>query len=178
MKVMMYQRGLHLVILAVLLMVFVSCGEKPADIESRNKEIVSEAFAAIDRQDFESLDKYFVKDYRRYCQASPEAKVESLDDMIGFLKEWYDAFPDASMKTHMMVAEGDLVAVYITFAGTHQAPMGEISATGKRMESETFGFHRLKDGKIVETWVTWDNIAILKQLGLFPEPETVEEQEG
>jgi steroid delta-isomerase-like uncharacterized protein len=167
---MIYQRGLHSVILAVLLVIIVSCGENPADIESRNKEVVSEAFAAIDRQDFESLDKYFAQDYHRYCQASPEAKVESLDDMIGFLKEWYDAFPDASVETHMMAAEDDLVAVYITFAGTHQAPMGEIPATGKRMESETFGFHRLKDNKIVETWVTWDNVAILKQLGLFPPP--------
>ena len=156
-------------VLAVGLLAIAGCEECDNQAE-QNKSIVTEAFAAIDRQDFESLDKYFAQDYRRYCQASPEAKVESLDDMIGFLKEWYDAFPDASVETHMMAAEGDLVAVYITFAGTHQAPMGDIPATGKRMESETFGFHRLKDGKIVETWVTWDNVAILKQLGLFPPP--------
>jgi len=158
-------------ILAVLFIIGALSGcNSAADMETRNKAIVAQAFEAIDNQDYESLDQYFAKDYHRYCQASPEAKVESLDDMVGFLKEWYDAFPDASVKTHMMAAEGDLVAVYITFAGTQEAPMGDIPATGKRMESETFGFHRLKDGKIVETWVTWDNVAILKQLGLFPPP--------
>jgi len=141
-----------------------------ADMETKNKAIVTQAFDAIDRHDYEALNQYFAQDYHRYCQASPEAKVESLNDMVGFLKDWYNAFPDASVETHMMAAEGDLVAVYITFAGTHQAPMGDIPATGKRMESETFGFHRLKDGKIVETWVTWDNVSILKQLGLFPLP--------
>jgi steroid delta-isomerase-like uncharacterized protein len=159
------------VIACILLVssVFQGCSSTK-DLENRNKAVVREAFAAIERQDFESLDQYFAQDYHRYCQASPEARVESLDDMIGFLKEWYDAFPDASVETHMMAAEDDLVAVYITFAGTHQAPIGDIPATGKRMESETFGFHRLKDGKIVETWVTWDNVAILEQLGLFPPP--------
>jgi len=153
----------------LILSTLLSCNSE-ADMETRNKAIVMQAFDAINNQDYEALSLYFAQDYRRYCQASPEAKVESLDDMVGFLKEWYQAFPDATVETHMMIAEGDMVAVYITFAGTHEDPMGDIPATGKRMESETFGFHRLKDGKIVETWVTWDNVAILKQLGLFPPP--------
>ena len=160
-------------ILAALLMlsILLSCNSE-AEKATRNKAIVTQAFDAINNQDYEALSQYFAQDYRRYCQASPEAKVESLDDMVGFLKEWYQAFPDATVETHMMAADGDLVAVYITFAGTHEAPLGDIPATGKRMESETFGFHRLKDGRIVETWVTWDNVAILKQLGLFPPPGT------
>jgi len=170
--------GLVFLLVALFILGALSGCNSAADMETRNKAIVTRAFEAIDRQDFESLDKYFAQDYRRYSQASPEAKVESLDDMVGFLKEWYGAFPDASVETHMMAAEGDLVAVYITFAGTHEAPMGDIPATGKRMESETFGFHRLKDGKIVETWVTWDNVAILKQLGLFPPPAPDLNSEG
>jgi len=162
--------GLVIILAALFILgALVGCNSE-ADMESRNKAIVAQAFDAINRQDYEALGQYFAQDYNRDCQASPEAKVESLDDMVGFLKEWYLAFPDATVETHMMAAEGDLVAAYITFAGTHEAPMGDIPPTGKRMESETFGFHRLKDGKIVETWVTWDNVAILKQLGLFPPP--------
>lgn len=169
--------GLVFLLVALFMLGTLSGCNSAADMETRNKTIVTEAFDAIDRQDYEVLSQYFAQDYHRYCQASPEAKVESLDDMVGFLKEWYQAFPDATVETHMMVAEGDLVAVYITFAGTHEAPMGDIPATGKRMESETFGFHRLKDGKIAETWVTWDNVAILKQLGLFPPPAPEQTQE-
>ncbi len=162
-------KSLSILIFIFCVLMIAGCnGEK--DLIEKNKLVVTQAFEAINNQDYESLGQYFTQDYRRYCQASPDAKVESLDDMIGFLKEWYDAFPDATVETHMMAAEGDLVAVYITFAGTHTAPMGDIPATGKRMESETFGFHRLKDGKIVETWVTWDNLAIFNQLGLFPPP--------
>ena len=166
-----------LIVVMLLLTVAAGCSQETRTA-LKNKAIVTQAFDAINNQDYEALSQYFAQDYRRYCQASPEAKVESLDDMVGFLKEWYQAFPDATVETHMMAAEGDLVAVYITFAGTHEAPMGDIPATGKRMESETFGFHRLKDGKIVETWVTWDNIAILKQLGLFPPPASNQDSEG
>jgi steroid delta-isomerase-like uncharacterized protein len=157
--------------ITVLLMIgtFPGC-DRTAEIENQNKAIVKEASEAIDRQDFESLSKYFAQDYHRYCQATPEVRVESLDDMVALIKKWYEAFPDASMEIHMMAAEDDMVAIYVTFAGTHTAPMGDIPATGKRLESETFAFHRLKDGKIVESWVTWDNVAVLKQLGLFPQP--------
>ena len=164
----MKKTGSVCTLIALFIMSILLGCNRTADIENRNKSIVKQANEAIQRQDYETLNQYFVEDYHRYCQASPEAKVESLDDMVGFLKEWYKAFPDASIETHMIAADGDLVAVYLTFAGTHQATMGDIPATGKRMESETFGFHRLKDGKIIETWVTWDNVAILKQLGLFP----------
>jgi len=165
------------ILIGLLIVGALSGCNSTADMESRNKAIVTQAFDAINRQDYDALDQYFAQDYHRYCQASPEAKVECLDDMVGFLKEWYQAFPDATVEIHMMAADGDLVAVYITFAGTHQTPMGDIPATGKRMESETFGFHRLKDGKIVETWVTWDNVAILEQLGLFPLPEADQDSE-
>jgi len=166
---MLNRRLVTLLVALIVVTSMLGCNNE-AEQEARNKDVVIQAFDAISNQGYEALSQYFAQDYRRYCQASPEAKVESLGDMIVFLKEWYQAFPDATVETHMIAAEGDLVAVYITFAGTHEAPMGDIPATGKRMESETFGFHRLKDGKIVETWVTWDNVAILKQLGLFPPP--------
>jgi predicted ester cyclase len=42
--------------------------------------------------------------------------------------------------------------------------------TGKAIDSKTAGFHRFENGKIVESWVTWDNLAMLGQMGLFPPP--------
>ena len=43
--------------------------------------------------------------------------------------------------------------------------------------SEFAGYHRFEDGKIVETWVTWDNLATLDQLDLLP-PAAVEDDSG
>lgn len=49
--------------------------------------------------------------------------------------------------------------------------MGPFPATGNEMEISFAGIHRIEDGKIAETWVTWDNLTALTQLGLWPPPE-------
>lgn len=69
-----------------------------------------------------------------------------------------------------MIAEGDLVAFYATYTGTQTGQMGPFPPTGKEMSVDCFGYHRIENGKIAETWVTWDNLAGLTQLGLFPPP--------
>jgi steroid delta-isomerase-like uncharacterized protein len=132
----------------------------------------------MNNYEFDQLDQFFAPDFKRHCQATPDIQINSLDEMIAFAKVWYEAFPDAYMKTHLMAADSDLVAVWVTFEGTHQAPMGPYPATGKRMESETFGFFRLENGKIAESWVTWDNLAMFNQLGLTPPAPAGKPQTG
>ena len=70
----------------------------------------------------------------------------------------------------MLIAEGDKVAAYATFAGTLTGPMGEFPATGKSVESKFLSFFRIEGGRIAEIWVEWDNVAFLSQMGLFPPP--------
>jgi steroid delta-isomerase-like uncharacterized protein len=138
------------------------------DIATKNKAIVQQAFDALNNHEYDDLDKYMAQDYVRHCQATPEAKVESLDDFKALLSEWDQQFPDAEVRLDLIAAEGDLVAFYGPYSGTHTGQMGAFPATGKKMAAQCAGFHRLEEGKIVETWVTWDNVAVLSQLGLFP----------
>jgi predicted ester cyclase len=48
--------------------------------------------------------------------------------------------------------------------------MGGFPATGKTFTLVNIIMQRLEDGKVVETWVSWDNVAFLSQLGLMPGP--------
>ena len=163
---------LFLILAALFSLSMISgCNDCQADLEAKNKEIVRLSAEAIMNEDYEALDQYMAADYVRHCQATPDAKVESLEEFINLMKFWNEALSEAGMEMHLMAAEGDLVAFYATFYGMNTGPMGDTPPTGKRMDSETFGFHRLKDRKIVETWVTWDNMAIMQQLGLIPPPE-------
>jgi len=34
---------------------------------------------------------------------------------------------------------------------------------------------RIEDGKVAETWISWDNVTMLMQLGYFP-PQAQEKQ--
>lgn len=173
-------RNQTLAIISLMGLVALLLGCSNCDVvEQENKTVVMQALDAINNHEYDKLDQFIAQDYRRHCQATPDVKVETLDEFIGMVEYWMQACPDGKQGIDMLITEGDLVAFYGVFSGTQTGSMGNIPPTGKRIDSDTFGFHRLENGKIVETWVTWDNLAILTQLGLYPPPgvETKEEQE-
>jgi steroid delta-isomerase-like uncharacterized protein len=169
-EVKMKKRSVIFATILIFIVSSLSCGPGVDEQAAKNKAIVMQAFDALNNHDYEKLDELIAENYVRHSQATPDIKVESLDDFKALVGDWSQAFPDAKMEIHLVVAEGDLVAFYMTYTGTHTGQMGPFPATGNVMNSETTGFHRLEEGKIVETWVTWDNVAILNQLGLFPSP--------
>ena len=163
---------IHVMLMVIIMFAVasLSCSPGADEIAAKNKIVVQRAFDALNNHEYDDLDKYFAQDYVRHCQATPDVKVESLDDFKALISEWDQQFPDAQLGVDLIVAEGDLVAFYGPYSGTHTGQMGAFPATGKQMIAECAGFHRLEEGKIVETWVTWDNVAVLSQLGLFPLP--------
>ena len=76
--------------------------------------------------------------------------------------------PDQTVEWIHCFGKGDLVAIWGVYRGTQQGAMGPFPPTGKRFELDFGGIHRMVDGKIAETWVTWDNLWSLTQLGHFP----------
>jgi predicted ester cyclase len=130
-----------------------------------------ESIAALDAGDLDNLDKFIADDYVRHCQATPGVIIASLDDFKALLREWEGTYSDVVTTVDVMIAEGDLVAFYGSYTAVQIGPMGPFPATGKQLVSEFAGYHRIADGKITETWVTWDNLAALVQLGLFPPPK-------
>ena len=71
-----------------------------------------------------------------------------------------------------LMAEGDLVAENFTAHGTHRgAVMGE-TPTGREIVLRGVNIFRIADGKIVERWGRLDQLGLLQQLGLAPQPPT------
>lgn len=138
------------------------------DSKTANKELVRTCTKIISEQDYDRLDEFISRDYRRHCQATPDARIESLEDFKALLRGFDKSFSQVEVKLDMVVAEGDLVAFWGTYSGTQTGPMGPFPPTGRRMVSDMGGVHRISEGKIVETWVTWDNLSAFQQLGLSP----------
>jgi predicted ester cyclase len=148
--------------------VVLGCVCEPCDEGKKNKELVAEVFAVIEAGNFDRLDQYIAADYVRHCQATPDFQVTSLEIFKEFLARDLETVSDPKLILHRMVAEDDLVAYWATYSGIQDGPMGPYPATGKRMELDFAGMHRIADDKIVETWVIWDNLTGLVQLGHFP----------
>ena len=81
------------------------------------------------------------------------------------------AFPDWNMTAEEMLGEGDTVVTRWRARGTHLGPFQGIPATGKEVEVTGIAIDRVVDGKRVESWVQWDMLGLLQQLGMKLVPE-------
>jgi steroid delta-isomerase-like uncharacterized protein len=153
--------------MAALPFVF-GCNSTVTQEAERNKQLFALGVEAINNRNWDALDTLVASDYVRHCQATPDVTVKSLEDFKRYLKQDATTFPDSRITIDRLVAEGDLVAFYCIYEGTQQGPMGPFPASNKKMTLEFAGVHRIENGKLVETWLTWDNLALLTQLGQFP----------
>jgi predicted ester cyclase len=69
-----------------------------------------------------------------------------------------------------VVAEGDRVVVRWTNSGTHIGVFAGIPPTGRSFVIAGIDIYRVADGKLAEHWHVVDQLAMMAQLGLLPEP--------
>ena len=87
---------------------------------------------------------------------------------VGVIKS---AFPDLHAHIDDVVAEGDQVALRLTFRGTHQGNYLGIPATGRTVEYVSHEFYRIADGRFAEEWICSDMATLHSQLtAATPEP--------
>ncbi|GIV98239.1 MAG: hypothetical protein KatS3mg057_2896 [Herpetosiphonaceae bacterium] len=76
------------------------------------------------------------------------------------------AFPDSRITIEEQVAQGNLVATRWTAQGTHNGQLMGIQPTGKRVQVSGIQIDRVEQGKIVETWINYDALGMMQQLGV------------
>jgi len=67
-----------------------------------------------------------------------------------------------------MFSTGDRVVVRWIGSGKHVGELNGIPATGKSVRVDAITIHRMRDGKIAETWEVWDTLGLLQQIGAVP----------
>jgi steroid delta-isomerase-like uncharacterized protein len=80
------------------------------------------------------------------------------------------AFPDLHFTVEDLIAEGDKVVARWTVYGTHQGASLGMPPTGKQMSMPGISVLRFDGSKATETWVIYDQLNMLQQLGLAPVP--------
>lgn len=128
------------------------------------KTVVEEFFAALNARDGATAAKLMI-DRRPLHSAAATARRAFLANTPVVEAR---TFPDFQYIPHVAIADGDTVAIYLTFTGTQEGPFGNRAATGRPMAVDVLMFNRVEDGKIVESWAEWDNVAQLAQLGHLP----------
>jgi steroid delta-isomerase-like uncharacterized protein len=100
-------------------------------------------------------------------EAEPERGRRQFADAIGRVMA---AVPDSQWTISDLLAEGDRVAVRITWSGTYGAPQfrGLPIPVPGTFSAEHIHIYRVADGKLAEHWVVRDDLAMLRQLGALP----------
>jgi len=98
-------------------------------------------------------------------------EIRHLKDYKQSTSDGYNACPDLHYTIDDMVAEGDKVAVRITFSGTHKGEFGGIAPTNKKLTFWAINIYRVVGGKFVEGWERADTLGIMQQLGAVPTPK-------
>jgi len=79
------------------------------------------------------------------------------------------AFPDTTLTVDLMVAEADLVAAFVSYRSTHTGPFLGYAPAGKAVRVTGMDIMRYRDGQVIELWSQFDDLGLLRQLGLVAE---------
>ena len=91
--------------------------------------------------------------------------IAGLKDILHAMRT---AFPDIHFAVLEQIAEGDKVLSRFEWTGTHHAPFLGIPPTGRPVRVWGMVIDRLRDGKIQDTRIIMDTLALLTQLGALP----------
>lgn len=77
------------------------------------------------------------------------------------------AFPGGMSTVEDVIAEGNKVVTRITYRGTQTGAMISIPPTGKSVTVSETIIDQFADGKIIESWRLFDQMAMMQQLGVI-----------
>jgi steroid delta-isomerase-like uncharacterized protein len=127
---------------------------------------------AFNNGDWERVQAGLTAD-ARYHELATQRKVEGPEKIVELFKGWKTAFPDAAGKVTSAVGSGNMVALEVTWTGTHSGPLetaeGTIPASGKRQETPAAIVLTFEGGKIKEDKQYFDLMTLLKQIGAQPQ---------
>ncbi len=123
--------------------------------------------------DLEEAGELFAEGFVLHDPAIPE-EVRGPEGVKGYVGMYRAAYPDTNFTLEDQIAEGDRVVTRWTGRGTHQGELMGVAPTGSRVEVPGILFDRVSEGKIEESWVVYDALGMMRQIGAIPAPEQSE----
>jgi steroid delta-isomerase-like uncharacterized protein len=138
------------------------------------KSVADAAVATFNDHDEDAIRALYADN--AVFEAPGDVHVEGAEACTEYVMVWQRAFPDATLTVHSEVIAGDTAVHEFTFDGTQtdtlSSPAGDIPATNRRVTGRGTEIIRVADGQIVSFHLYFDQVQVLTQLGLMPEPAT------
>jgi steroid delta-isomerase-like uncharacterized protein len=117
----------------------------------------------------ELVDELFAPDFILHDSSVPQ-EVRGVEALKQYITMYRTAYPDTHFTVEDQIAEGNEVVTRWTGQGTHQGELMGISPTGNQVTVTGIEVDRVSGGKIEESWVSYDALGMMQQLGIVPSP--------
>lgn len=101
--------------------------------------------------------------------------VSGIEAFLAFVTGFKQAFPDMRWEMREFIEGAVTVVVEGVFLGTNTGPMvglwGALPATGRRVNLPVCDIWEVRNGRIVENRIYYDQVTFLGQLGLWISPQ-------
>lgn len=131
----------------------------------------------------ESVDAFNTRDWDRmaslrtpnsvYDEVSTGRRLTGHTEILNAMRGWTNAFSDLRGTVNNTLEQGDTVVVEVTWTGTHDGPLegpsGTIPPSGKTVTTRAIEVFKCQNDQIVEARHYFDQLNMMKQMGVIPE---------
>jgi steroid delta-isomerase-like uncharacterized protein len=137
---------------------------QPEENKAITRRFLEEIFAG---GNLELVDELFAPNFVLHDPSVPQ-EVRGIEAMKQYITMYRTAYPDTHFTIEDQIAEGDRMVTRWTGQGTHQGELMGIPPTGTGVTVTGIEIDRIAGGRIEETWVSYDALGMMQQLGVIP----------
>lgn len=128
---------------------------------------------AFNSRDFEAVTTRYAQRITWTDHAQARTFTTPDEFKNDFLAGWIRSSSDIRITGHRYIDAGPTVLCTFTAVGVHDGPLGPFAPTGKPFALELCEmWHFAPDGQVVGGDLYYDQLSLLTQLGLMPQPST------
>ena len=135
-------------------------------MSDENKAVLRNVYEALNAKNLDAIPELVTEDWAWH---GPGQELHGKKGIKELVETYVSAFPDLEFSVDEMLADGDKVTTRWSAQGTHKGELAGIAATGKTMQINGINVSRLENGKIAEEWESFDQLGMMKQLGVISE---------
>ena len=133
---------------------------------AKNSDLIRRWFEEVWNQGREAtIDELCSHDAVGHGQTLDGTDIVGPEPFRQFWKNFRSAFTSIHITIERTIEEGEMVLAQWTLTMRHTGPFLGIESTGKQITAKGMSIQRFVDGKILEAWDNWDQLAVMAQLG-------------
>lgn len=171
------QKMIVFVVAVTLLCLFSGCQQQDtgAMAEAQAKATVSLVLQFWNEGNLDLAEQIYAPDVVRHDYGLKK-DFAGLDAQKDLVTQNRTSFPDLRLTIDEMIVMGDTIAMRWTLSGTNNGPIGEIPATGNKVQFPGVSVVHMVNGKAIEIWDVYNQLDIMEQLGFTAAPRKKIEQ--